>query len=212
MMFPTKIARLVLSLCIASGTISAQGVSRQNTGPKPAAQPEVLIASSPGFAQTPAAPQVICSGGEVTVSAENATLSSVLKAVAGCAGAIVHMPAAIGATRVMVRYGPVAPMMLFASLLDGSADYVILGSTRSSARVQMVIVKPHQAFANSAQPAAGVNALAVEKTFIDEEGVERLPSGLTAEEATLTPEELAQRFEAARQEQQRLDELTKHPD
>jgi len=208
----TQISRMTLALLLAPTLLFGQAVTRQALASKPMAQPAAVVQSPLKYSaeqQPVIAPQITCNAGMVTLRAENSTLASVLHAVARCAGAIVHMPAEIGTTRVVARYGPVQPMALFAALLDGSADYVILGAKRNQSSVQMVIVKPHQVLPASGQvPAqAASKQSAHPATFIDEEGVERLPSGLTEEESNMTPEELAQKFEASRQEQKRLDQL-----
>lgn len=207
-------ARLILTIVLASGAVSAQNAERGSVSTA-SSRSAAMVQSPPVYLVEPLppiAPQVICRDGQVTLVALNSTLASVLKAVAGCAGAIVHMPADIGATRMAIKYGPVNAMAMFAVLLDGSADYVILGSQRRPSSVQMVIVRPHQAMTAGAQQAMPVSdKAAAPATFVDEEGVERLMSGLTPEEANLTPEELAQKFEAARQEQKRLDQLTQPP-
>ena len=216
----TTLTRLALTVVFAAGLVSAQTkvdkVSTLKSNPRPVAMTQAPSSVSPAPA-APVAPlialQTVCHNKDVTVKALNASLARVLKAVADCAGADVQVPIGLGSTPVSISYGPIPVRDMFTLLLDGSADYVIFGSQQDPSAVQTVIVKPHQTLgatggrqvAHAAAPAQPQNAAPA--TFTDDKGVERLMSGLTPEEALLTPQELAAKFEAEREAQKRRDDI-----
>jgi hypothetical protein len=203
----TTITPLVLVLALAAGCGFGQRIPKRSSSPvpsapRPAAQTHPNAEFSPEQ-RLPTAPQVTCAAGQVTLSAENSTLDAALWAVASCTNAAVDVPPSVGDTRVAARLGPASPREVFSALLDGSLDYVILGSEWDPAAVSMVQVRLRQAMApagmDQAQPPMATQGNAT--TFIDHYGVERLPSGLTPEEALMTPQELAAKFEASREQQ-----------
>lgn len=209
------------------GLVPGSGFAQMDQGQAARSAPSSLqilraqpILSLAGEQVPPVAPQVICADGLVTLNAQNTTLASILRAVASCTSAVVDMPPDVGTTRVAARLGPAQPTAIIAALLDGSLNYIILKSSRNPEQVRMVMVWPRQAnttgigqesAATRTAPQTAVSQ-AVTATFIDENGVERLPSGLTQEEALLPPEELAKRFEASREQQRRIEGLPPLPD
>jgi hypothetical protein len=214
------ISRLVLVLAVVPGFAFAQRLPGKAVRPAPARlqQPAQVQPRRATTAEEmpPVAPQVTCTGGLVTLNAQNSTLASVMRAVSSCTNTAVDMPSSIGVSRVFAQLGPSEPAAIYAALLDGPLDYVILGSTRDPARVRIVIVKTRGTTASGSNPAAPPQVQPVARqipvaTFVDEKGVERLKSGLTPDEALLSAEELAQKFEAARAEQ-RIDDGLPPPD
>jgi hypothetical protein len=84
-------------------------------------------------------------GGELTIQAQNSTLSQVLHAVQSQTGASIDIPASAGNERVVAQIGPGQPRDVLNTLLNGSHfDYVILGVLGNPGAVQKVILTPRQ--------------------------------------------------------------------
>lgn len=219
----TAITRLFLFLALTVSLIFAQRVPGGATRPAAKLQPPVQAQPQPRPASAedkpPVAPQVTCAGGIVTLVAENSTLASVMEAVAGCSGATVDMPATIGANRVFAKIGPTEATHIFAALLDSSLDYVIVGSTRNTTRVHMVVVRPRQAPATGAsqqastawQSMSAVATQAPAATFVEENGGVPLSSELASQESKMSSEEPAPKSEGMPGEQ-RVDDGLPRPD
>lgn len=91
--------------------------------------------------QSPAPPQVSYQDGQLTIESQNATLSQVLHSVQTQTGAWVEIPPGTGSERVVAKLGPGNPKDVLASLLNGSKfNYIILGETNNSERVQKIIL------------------------------------------------------------------------
>jgi len=91
--------------------------------------------------QPPVPPQVSFKDGQLTIDSQNATLSQVLRSVQAQTGASIDIPSGAGSERVVARLGPGKPKDVLASLLNGSKfNYVILGDSNNSERVQKIIL------------------------------------------------------------------------
>ncbi len=111
-------------------------VKQEQPPPPPPAPPP-----PPTMEQLPAVPpKVTFSNGLLTITAENSTLSDILRAVRTQTGAAVDIPA--NATeRVVTHLGPGVPRDVLASLLNGSHfNYVMLGSPTDPNKVDRVIL------------------------------------------------------------------------
>lgn len=103
--------------------------------------------------QPPVAPQVSYRNGQLTIDAQNATLSQVLRSVQTQTGASVDIPPGAGSERVVATLGPGKPKDILASLLNGSKfDYVLLGEANNPGAVQKVILLARSNPAGSPQP------------------------------------------------------------
>ncbi len=113
------------------------------------APPPTLAESSP----TP--PQVTYNNGQLTIVAQNATLSQVLRSVQALTGASVDMPSSASSERVVGQLGPGRPRDVLNALLNGTKfNYIILGVTGNPGAVQKIILtawKPASATVNTAQ-------------------------------------------------------------
>jgi len=109
-------------------------------------------APPPTLEQTPPTPpQVTYANGQLTIIAQNATLSQVLRSVQSQTGASVEMPAGASNERVVGQLGPGQPRDVLNSLLNGSKfNYIILGVTGNPGEVQKVIL-------TTPKPASTVN-------------------------------------------------------
>ena len=116
--------------------------------------------------QPPVPPQVSYRNGQLTIDAQNATLSQVLHSVQTQTGASIDIPPGAGSERVVATLGPGKPKDILASLLNGSKfDYVLLGETNNPGAVQKVILlaranstasNASQNIARAPQPQQGV--------------------------------------------------------
>ncbi len=89
----------------------------------------------------PKPPKVTFLNGQLTITAENATLASVMEQVRTTTGAAVETGSFFGGERVSVRLGPGAPRDVIANLLNGSNyNYVLLGSLQDPQALERVIV------------------------------------------------------------------------
>jgi hypothetical protein len=96
-------------------------------------------------------PQVSFQNNELTIVAQNSTLSDILRAIRKQTGAEIEVPAA--PERVVTRLGPGPARDVLADLLNGSRfNYVLLGSPGNEAILTRVVLVPKQT-----QPAVAAN-------------------------------------------------------
>ena len=130
---------LGLALTILAANVVAQGTStrpaNQSKTDKPAVpavvQPPVLRAHPlPAPPLAPSLPPVVeWDGKQLTIDAQDSTLSDILLAIRSRTGAAVDMPGSAAGERVAVHLGPAPIREVLASLLYGTDfDYVIQGS------------------------------------------------------------------------------------
>ena len=123
---------------------------RKKAAPDP--PPPQAPASPPTLEQSPpTAPQVSYNNAQLTIIAQNATLSQVLRSVQSLTGASVEMPSGASNERVVGQFGPGEPRDVLNALLNGSKfNYIILGVNGNPGAVQKVIL-------TTARPASAVN-------------------------------------------------------
>jgi hypothetical protein len=101
-----------------------------------APEPPPTLEQSP-----PTPPQVSYNNGQLTIVAQNATLSQVLRAVQSQTGTAIEMPSGASSERVVGQLGPGQPRDVLSSLLNGTKfNYIILGVTDNPGAVQKVIL------------------------------------------------------------------------
>jgi hypothetical protein len=154
---------LLAGLCLPALESVAQSTPKSTATPHPKAHahrkegahdppaPQAL-AIPPTLAQTPPTPpRVTYNNGQLTIIAQNATLSQVLLLVQSQTGASIEMPAGVSSERVVGQFGPGPPLDVLNSLLNGSKfNYIILGVTGNRGAVQKVIL-------TTSEPASRVN-------------------------------------------------------
>ena len=113
---------------------------RKKAAPEP--PPPQAPAPPPTLEQSAPIPaQVTYSNGQLTILAQNATLSQVLRSVQSLTGASIDMPAGASSERVVGQLGPGQPRDVLNSLLNGSKfNYIILGVNGNPGAVQKVIL------------------------------------------------------------------------
>jgi len=128
---------------------------RSAAQPLPQAPPQVVLPPRPEQ-MTPLAPQVTYQNGQLSIQAQNSTLSSILSAVHARTGARVEMPEDTANDRAAAQLGPGNPRDVLASLLQGSRfDYIFIGSSTDPDVLSEVILTPH---AGSGGGAPGIGA------------------------------------------------------
>jgi hypothetical protein len=118
------------------------GERRHTTTSQPATDDQPTPAlPPPTLAQQPATPpQVSFQGGQLTISAQNATLGDILKAVKAQTGATIDVPGT-ASDRVIGQFGPGPARDVLTALLNGSHfNYVLLGSSTDPGALDRVIL------------------------------------------------------------------------
>jgi hypothetical protein len=109
--------------------------------------------------QIPPTPATVSyEGGLLTISAQNSSLSEILRDVRQLTGASIEIPQGPGANeRVVTHLGPGAPRDVLAGLLNGSSfNYVMLGSSSDPSVVSSVMLMPKPSSPGDVQTAANV--------------------------------------------------------
>ena len=154
---------LTAGLCLSAHESSAQSAPANPSVPAKAAPQQKphphrkKAAPDPPPAQAPAPPptleqspptppQVTYNNGQLTIVAQNATLSQVLRSVQSLTGAAIEMPSGAANERVVGQLGPGLPRDVLNALLNGSKfNYIILGVAGNPAAVQKVILTTQRA-------------------------------------------------------------------
>lgn len=120
----------------------------------------------------PTPPQVRFQNGELTIDAQNSTLSQVLRAVQSQTGASVDIPASAGSERVVAQIGPGPACDVLKTLLNGSRfDYVILGVAGNPGAVQKVLLTPRQSGAAAGAAVAQISPTPQQQESEQDEGI-----------------------------------------
>jgi len=111
--------------------------------PQEPVPPQAVVPPRPEQ-MTPVAPLVTYQNGQLSIQAQNSTLSSILSAVRTSTGARVEMPADTANDRAAAQLGPGNPRDVLASLLQGSRfDYIVIGSPSDPDALSEIILTPH---------------------------------------------------------------------
>ena len=175
----SKVAEIVLlGVGLASylvPTVAAQQPAAQKRHHSAIKPPVVLISPVQPSAETleaprpltpaelpPVVPQITWDGEQLSISAENSTLGSVLDAVKQTLGADIDVPPAAARERIVVHLGPGPAREVLSSLLTGTSfDYIIQAADDDPMGVQSVILtmrsKPGAAGANDLRQAILAN-------------------------------------------------------
>jgi hypothetical protein len=105
-------------------------------GPAPAVLAPEILPEKP-----PMAPKVTCKDDQLTISADNSTLGSVLAAVHACLGIKIEIPEGASGSRTFEELGPGPERQVLASLLSGTDfDYIIGSSDSNPQKVEAVLL------------------------------------------------------------------------
>lgn len=118
-------AWILASAAIAQEAVAANTVTGETNTSAPA------TSSLPQFAllAPPKAPRVTCDGNQLTIIADNSTLSGVLAAVHSCIGVQVDIPEGAAGKRVFENLGPGPAREVLESLLNGTGLNFAIGSS-----------------------------------------------------------------------------------
>ena len=144
---------MVFGLLLAAPLLPAQTTSTHHKSKKHAKQwKPVVLPPLPNGALSqlpmdmiPAAPATVSyEDGLLSISAQNSTLSDILRDVRQLTGASIDMPAGQGVNeRVIAHLGPGAPRDVLAVLLNGTSfNYVMLGSNTDPGAVTSLALSP----------------------------------------------------------------------
>ncbi|WP_263355075.1 hypothetical protein [Acidicapsa acidisoli] len=132
------------AFALALGSAYAQ--TQTSTPPTDPAGDTVVKPSSATTQRLPAEmpatpPKVTCTGGQLTIVADNSTMSSVFAAIHGCIGAAIDLPPGASSTRMFADLGPGPVNQVLQSLLSSTdLDYVIQLSSSDSSKIQAVLL------------------------------------------------------------------------
>ncbi len=109
---------------------------------------------------SPRPPSISCTGGQLTITAENSTIASVLTAVQNCIGVKFDIPAGAHDERTFLHLGPGATRTVLLALLESTDyDYVLQPSASEPANIQAVLLMPRTSTTDKEDPQAGEPAL-----------------------------------------------------
>lgn len=134
---------LYIPLMVVSASISI-GQASQAVGDnaKKAVEPNAPASAVAATQEAPITPpNVVCNGNQLTISANNSTLGSVLQAVRSCDGVKIDIPDEAGASRVFDKLGPASTRDVLTSLLSETGyDFVIGSSDSNPDKVETVLL------------------------------------------------------------------------
>jgi len=148
-----RLLGVVLLAGIGAPAFSAQEASDPTIG---SAQNALASAVPALMSQGPArTPKVTCADGQLTISANNSTLGSVLAAVHACIGVQIDIPEAAGGIRSFEELGPGPERQVLEALLSGTDfNYVIGSSDADPGKVQTVLLMERTTETASNSPSA----------------------------------------------------------
>jgi hypothetical protein len=95
-------------------------------------------------------PKVVCTGDQMTISANNSTLSSVLAEVHRCMGTKIDLPDGAGEKRMFDRIGPAPASQVLESLLSNTGyNYIIGSSPANEDKIESIVLLARAADANA---------------------------------------------------------------
>jgi len=135
--------RVLTFILLAALSGSASG-GQETSAPAEGAGSE----TAPSAAETkvdlvpaPNPPKVSCKGDQLTISANNSTLASVLGAVHSCTGVKIDIPMGVAESRVFDQLGPGPARQVLTSMLEAmNLNYVIGSSDANPEKVDSVLL------------------------------------------------------------------------
>ena len=134
---------LTMVFGLAAGVCSAQAPATPAAATAPATEsqpaPAAIVAAPPEAPVTP--PKVVCAGGQIAISANNSTLSSVLAEVHRCLGARIDIPEAAGAKHLYDKIGPGPAAQVLGELLSNIGyNYIIGASPDNDEKIESIVL------------------------------------------------------------------------
>lgn len=139
---------LGLSACAQTSVVDC-GAAATNPCVTPPLKPGSQLSTSEP--SSVAAPKVVYSNGQLTITAMNSTLGDVLRAVSAQTGAAIDFPPASAEERVAVNLGPGAVRDVLQALLNGTRfNYFMLESPENPKTLQRIVLSNAEAAASVA--------------------------------------------------------------
>ena len=184
---------------------TAVGSAPQIHAPQSGLVQPVILTSAPA----PASPTnesraaVDYVSGRLTVVADNATLGSVLKLIAGKTGAVVDLAPELQNEPVIARLGPDSVREVLTGLLNSPRiDYIVFGTGDEPGSLHRIVVRTRNSFGRVAmadvRPPKPQPAVAEEEERLDANG--HLAPRETSADALLTPEQRMEKWRKIREE------------
>jgi hypothetical protein len=134
-----SVAAILLSAAIMHAQTTPAGAADEAAA-VPAPPPAPVFPKRPAELP-PKAPKVTCHGNEITISADNSTLSDILAHVKGCTGARIEIPEGATLVRSFEELGPGPVGEVLDELLSGTPyNYVIQSSEANPLKVESVLL------------------------------------------------------------------------
>jgi hypothetical protein len=107
----------------------------------------------------PRPPKVVCSGDQLSISAVNSSLESILVMVRGCSGAKIEIPESAGHTRTFEELGPGPIRKVLDDLLSGTEfNYVIQSSDAFPQKVESILLSVRKKDSNSGNGSTSIDS------------------------------------------------------
>lgn len=137
-----RLLSISLMIALSAPIFGGQSSPASNEDAQQGTGADVALSRSKTLAETPPKPpKVVCNGGLLSISADNSTLGSVLRAVRGCGGVRIDMPEGSSGTRIYEQLGPGPVREVLESLLSGTEfNYVIGMSDSNPSKVESVLL------------------------------------------------------------------------
>ena len=137
----------------------------------------------------PKTPKVSCSGDQLTISADNATLGGVLAAVHTCTGVQVEIPEGATESRVFGELGPGPARQVLESLLSGTEFNFVIGSSNTDPqKIETILLMPRPVETASAHDTATDRSMtAARRAWL--QGRQNRSASLPADEPQMDPDE-----------------------
>jgi len=133
-------AIFLISPLVVSGQQASNATNDKHRGIS--AAPATSTSRTPAD-MPPKPPRVTCSGGQITITAENSTLAAVLNAIRECTGAEIVVPEDAAGQRLFAELGPGPVRAVVADLLSSTDfNYVIAASPSDPQTILTLVLSP----------------------------------------------------------------------
>jgi len=148
--------------------------------------------------------------GQLTVSAQNASLGMVLKLISAKTGAVIDLAPELQNEPVIAQIGPSAVREVLTGLLDSPRiDYIIMGTGDAPGSLERIVVRTRQSFARTAMAGGRASQPRLQDAETEaklEESVRPAAGGVAPAAEPLTQEQLMENWRKIREEK-RLAEI-----
>ncbi len=173
----------------------------------PVVNPQPAVNSTPS---REAIASVHYAQGQLTVSAQNASLGTVLKLISAKTGAVIDLAPELQNEPVIAQIGPSAVREVLTGLLDSPRiDYIIMGTGDAPGSLERIVVRTRQSFARTAMAGGRASQPRLQDAETEaklEENGRPTAGGVAPAAEPLTQEQLMENWRKIREEK-RLAEI-----